>query len=154
MVCGPKLSKFGEKVQYSGPRFMTIFSQHHCYTYDAKSLNSIMTSQTNNGGFYFSRQDRCFVSFSWGLRPPNPYRVDCITFRNLKPQPSISPKNVSSREQANEIAFIKTLPPHREEQDTPFVKYRLGEYFKSQYRKYHHFTYISNRKDCFDATYE
>ena len=46
-----------EKVQYGGPKFMTIFSEPRCYTYDAKCLKLMhdVTNKQRQFSFFTAR---------------------------------------------------------------------------------------------------
>ena len=61
-----------EKVQYSGPKFITLFSQHFGHAYDVISLNSMNDVTKNDRSSHF--QDKALFSlfFIGGYRPQTP----------------------------------------------------------------------------------
>ena len=63
---------YWEKLQYSGPKFMTIFSEPRCLACDVKCLKS-MYDVTNKGRrISFHGKTLLYLLFSQGLLPPNP----------------------------------------------------------------------------------
>ena len=60
-----------EKVQYSGPKFITLFSEHFGHAYDVISLNSMNDITKIDRSFHF--QDKAlFLFFIGGCRPQTP----------------------------------------------------------------------------------
>ena len=60
-----------EKVQYSGPKFMTLCSEPFCHAYDVISLNSMNDVTKDDNSFHF--QDKTLFFFLYrGAPAPKP----------------------------------------------------------------------------------